>query len=154
MKLLSIALLFFSVPAFAQQKDELDSLWSKFKFRYNHPPQNIYNTDDPELKQLLEKYWERTKNDPDDCQCPYIYKPGEKVPDFHPNAKYLNDSTLWEWKEVDFGGGWKQQLYDLKPQYKDTLHRYDGSVIEVPIWIKDPNWIKPEAIPQKKSVIL
>ena len=53
------------------------------------------------------------------------------MPDFHPNAKYINDTTLWEWKEVDFGGGWKEKVYGLKPQYQDTLHRNDGSVIEV-----------------------
>jgi len=76
-----------------------------------------------------------------------MVKPGEKFPGAHPNAKYLNDTTLWEWRDVDFGGGWREKVYDLKPQYKDTLHAYDGSVIEVPVWLKNPNWKKPEEKP-------
>jgi len=106
-------------PAFKYVPDSLDlamdSLWSNFK-----------------------------KYKIDDCHCGYLPKPGEKVSDFHPNAKYLNDTTLWEWKEVDFGGGWKEKVYGLKPQYSDTLHTYDGEVVNVPIWIKYPDWKKPE----------
>ena len=79
--------------------------------------------------------------DPRPCSgCP-MNKPGEPVSDKHPNARFLNDTTLWEWTEGPYPG---TKVYDLKPQYKDTLIRNDGSVIEVPVWLKNPNWIKPE----------
>lgn len=73
------------------------------------------------------------------CVCPAILEPGEPVPDTHPNAKYLNDTTLWHWVDGPYGS----KMYDLKPEYKDTIHRYNGSVIEIPIWEKYPNWKKP-----------
>jgi hypothetical protein len=52
---------------------------------------------------------------------------------------------------VDFGGGWKEKVYDIKPQYKDTLRRNDGSVVEVSVWLKDPNWKKP---PEKTKPVV
>jgi hypothetical protein len=127
-------LLLISVSAFSQQKenkkalDELDSLWSKYKYR---------------------------TYEPDKCNCPL--KPGQRVHDSHPNAKWLNDSTLWEWREVDvWGNGQLEKIYDLKPQYKDTIIRNDGTPFEVPVWLKNPNWKKPEEKPDltKKSTIL
>lgn len=76
--------------------------------------------------------------------CP-VKKPGDKVQSYHPNSKFVNDTTLWEWREEDiYNTGNPIKVYDLKPPYKDTLIRNDGSVIEVPIWIKNPNWEKPE----------
>lgn len=72
--------------------------------------------------------------------CPMV-KPGEKFPDTHPNAHRLNDTTLWEWVDGPYPG---TKIYGLKPQYKDTIIRNDGSVIEVPVWIKNPYWVKPE----------
>jgi len=75
--------------------------------------------------------------------CPMV-KPGEKFPESHPNARYLNDTTLWEWKEGPFPG---TKVYGLKPQYLDTLIRNDGSVIEVPVWLKNPDWERIEAKP-------
>ena len=79
-----------------------------------------------------------------DCSPDYIPVPGEPVPDYHPNARYINDTSLWEWVPLDFEGIKIKQthIYDLKPQYKDTLVRNDGSVIEVPIWVKYPGWVK------------
>ncbi len=121
---LALFLCLISVSLFAQKKKEdLDKkstglLDSTFNFKK-------YNTD---------------------CNCP-LQKPGDRFPDSHPNAKYLNDTTLWEWKEVDvWGNGKLEKIYDLKPQYKDTLKRNDGSYIEVPVWLKNPNWKKPKAI--------
>lgn len=128
MKLVPLLLL-ISVSAFAQQKDT-----TKVSFE--------------DFKQLMQKWEERNNKlyEPDRCQCPL--KPGQRVPDNHPNAKWLNDSTLWEWREEDvWGTGQLEKIYDLKPQYKDTLKRNDGSYIEVPIWIKNPNWKKPEEKP-------
>ncbi len=134
MKLIPLLLL-ISVSTFAQQKenkkalDELDSLWSKYKYR---------------------------TYEPDKCNCPTL-KPGDRFPESHPNAKYLNDTTLWEWREVDvWGTGKMEKIYDLKPQYKDTIIRNDGTPFEVPIWLKNPNWKKPEEKPDltKKSTIL
>lgn len=70
------------------------------------------------------------------CQtCPL--KPGDKVPYAHPYAKYINDESLWEWREIDLGVGKPQKVYDLKPQYKDTLRCNDGTIMEVPFWIKN-----------------
>lgn len=82
----------------------------------------------------------RTYNTKPCSGCPKV-KPGEKFPDTHPNAHRLNDTTLWEWKEGPYPG---MKVYGLKPQYLDTLIRNDGSVIKVPIWMKDPDWGKPE----------
>lgn len=72
----------------------------------------------------------------------FIPVPGKPVPDYHPNAKFINDTYLWEWKTVKLADFWEEKVYNLKPQYKDTLVRNDGSVIEVPIWIKYPGWVK------------
>lgn len=127
-----------SVSAFAQQKDSTKSSWDEFQ----------------ELTKKWDKYKDRLY-EPDKCNCPL--KPGQRVPDNHPNAKWLNDSTLWEWREEDvWGTGQMEKIYDLKPQYKDTLKRNDGSYIEVPVWLKNPNWKKPEEKPDltKKSPIL
>ena len=79
-----------------------------------------------------------------DCRgCPMV-RPGGRYPDNHPNAGYLNDTTLWEWREVDMGKPFgKQKVYDLKPQYVDTIRTYDGEVVEVPVWVKYPGWKKP-----------
>ena len=75
--------------------------------------------------------------------CPeFIPVPGEPVPEHMPYAKYINDTSMWEWKTVKLADFWEEKIYDLKPQYKDTLIRIDGSVIEVPLWIKDPDWVK------------
>lgn len=73
------------------------------------------------------------------CVCPLIPQQGERVPDEHPRAKYINDTTLWHWIEDPFG----RKIYEVKPEYKDTITRYNGSVIEIPIWEKYPDWKKP-----------
>lgn len=74
------------------------------------------------------------------CVCPFIPQQGERVTDEHPNAKYINDTTLWHWIEDPFG----RKMYDVKPQYKKTIVRNNGSTIDVPVWLDDPNWTKPE----------
>ena len=73
------------------------------------------------------------------CMCPMIFEPGKKVPEWHPNAKWINDEDLWEWVEGPFG----EKIYDVKAEYTDTLRRNDGSFIMVGKWHKDPNWVKP-----------
>lgn len=78
------------------------------------------------------------------CCSGFVPVSGEPVPDYHPNAKFINDESLWEWKTVKLADFWEERVYDVKTQYKDTLIRNDGSVIEVPIWVKYPDWIKNE----------
>jgi len=57
--------------------------------------------------------------------------------------KVFDVSVLYGvWTTVRLADFWEERIYDLKPQYKDTLTRYDSSVIEVPVWIKDPGWGK------------
>jgi len=34
--------------------------------------------------------------------------------------------------------------------FRSTLHRYDGFVIAIPLWIKYLGWKKPEGAPKKK----
>jgi len=80
------------------------------------------------------------------CQtCPL--KPGDKVPYTHPYAKSINDESLWEWREIDLGVGKPQKVYDLKPQYKDTLRCNDGTIMEVPFWIKNNTKKKRKTTP-------
>lgn len=94
------------------------------------------------------KEYESRFYDPRFCVCPaYQTKPGEKVSEAHPNAKFLNDTSLWEWKKVTLGYYGETEVYDLKPQYKDTIITNSGSVVEVPVWLKYPEWKKEEAIP-------
>jgi hypothetical protein len=73
--------------------------------------------------------------------------PGVPVPDDFPYAGYANDTATWEWTTVRLAYFWEERIYDLKPQYKDTLTRDDGSVIEVPVWIKDPGWEEKQKSP-------
>ena len=47
-----------------------------------------------------------------------------------------------EWVPLNIEGLKLKAIYDLQPQYKDTLVRNDGSVIDVPIWVKYPDWKK------------
>ena len=81
----------------------------------------------------------------DYCCCPQAKMiPGkpETYPKDTPYYKFLSDTSLWEWVPLNIEGLDQKTIYDLKPQYKDTLVRNDGSVIEVPIWIKYPDWRK------------
>jgi len=50
--------------------------------------------------------------------------------------------------EGDGGNGKPEKIYDLKQQYKDTLKLNDGTFMEVPVWLKNPNWKKPEETPK------
>jgi hypothetical protein len=71
----------------------------------------------------------------DPCKsCPP--EPKKKVPSVNPYQKYIDDKSLWEWTSIDLGVGKPQKVYDLKPQYKDTITLNDGTIIEVPIWFK------------------
>ena len=81
----------------------------------------------------------------DYCNCPQAKMiPGkpETYPQDMPYSKLLNDTSLWEWVPLNIEGLKQKAIYDLKPQYKDTLVRNDGSVVEVPIWVKYPDWKK------------
>jgi hypothetical protein len=139
---LALFLCFISVAAFAQVKKEKP---------VKKNTADTLGTED--MDKTFEELWNGVKYrqySPDECRCPQ-YKPGDRFPDSHPNAKYLNDTTLWEWRDVDFGNGMHSKVFDLKQQYKDTLHTYDGDVVEVPVWLKNPNWKKPVDSTQLKS---
>jgi hypothetical protein len=93
---------------------------------------------------LLRMYGARLY-DMDYCDCPQAEViPGrpETYPKGTPYYKFLSDTSLWEWVPLNIEGIDQKAIYDLKPQYKDTLVRNDGSVVEVPIWIKYPDWKK------------
>lgn len=57
-------------------------------------------------------------------------------------AEFYRDTSLWEWVPLNIEGLDQKTIYGLKPQYKDTLVRSDGSVVEVPVWVKYPGWKK------------
>ena len=79
----------------------------------------------------------------DPCKnCPFEDK--KKVASVNPYQKYIDDKNLWEWRTIDLGVGEPQKVYDLKPQYKDTLKLKDGSIMEVPFWIKKNSTKKPK----------
>ena len=82
---------------------------------------------------------------PDLCNCPEARMiPGkpETYPKDRTYSKFLNDTSLWEWVPLNIEGLKQKAIYDLKPQYKDTIVRNDGSIVEVPIWVKYPDWKK------------
>ena len=79
----------------------------------------------------------------DPCKsCPPDNK--KKVAYINPYQKYIDDKNLWEWVAIDLGVGEPQKVYDLKPQYKDTLKLKDGTIMEVPFWIKKDSPKKPK----------
>ena len=95
--------------------------------------------------QLSDEDYEPRYYNLDNCACPlYSRKPGEPVPDFFPYARFSNDTSLWQWRTIKLGDRWEYDVYEIKPQYKDTLITYDGRVVDVPMWIKYPGWTKPE----------
>ena len=64
----------------------------------------------------------------------------ETYPKDMPNSRFLNDTSLWEWVPLNIESIKQMAIYDLRPQYKDTLIRNDSSVVEAPIWVKYPDW--------------
>lgn len=82
----------------------------------------------------------------DPCKsCPP--EPKKKVAYVNPYQKYIDDKSLWEWRDLGLGVGKPQKVYDLKPQYKDTLKLNDGTIMEVPFWIKKNSTKKPKTTP-------
>jgi hypothetical protein len=102
------ALLFVCGSALAQQKkDSIELLAYNFRWFGNDPCKN----------------------------CPP--EPKNKKPFVNPYQKYTDDKSLWEWRTIKLSVGKPQKVYDLKPQYKDTITLNDGTIMEVPIWFKE-----------------
>lgn len=82
------------------------------------------------------------------CSCPppMEMKDGRPVvPENHPRANYLNDTTYWEWKNVSDEHPEYGKVYDLKPQYLDSMRTYDGE------WVKVSKWMAEEEREKDKT---